>query len=1268
MGSFIAGLTAWALVLALAGSAGAGNLLLGSTPGDDGGNFREDAAQGFVVDAEPWEASHSEAADSPHPAGISVLPADSADGAVTPLGILVFGDAASVTGPKVTGESRIIDAPEDVPVDLPGPSISGPVQLPLAADLPSLAATELPPSPDPSLSFEGLGHTGVIPPDTQGAVGPDHLMVVTNGAVRVMDRTGGVLSTMSDKEFWSFASTDVFDPRVLYDAAAGRWIVTEAADRRSPQSSVFLAVSASSDPTGAWFRWIIDADTADLLWADQPKVGFSGRWLVVTAPMFPNVAGAAARPLVMAFDKADVYAGSSASFVWWPGLDPTTWGFLLVPAETLDASTSDLYLLTSWSPNFGGLGFLQLAKVTGSVGDAMLSVVGFVASPEPWALKPPTNPPNFAPQLGTAEMIHPGDDRVQNLVFRNGSLWAAHTIYLPAGSPNRASVQWWNIETDGSVIQRGRVDDPSATYMYAYPSIGVNSAADVLVGFTRFSASEHPSAGMAFRFGTDPLNLMRDETIYKDGQATYVVTDTGGLNRWGDYSATVVDPLNDVDLWTIQEVSSATPDEWSTWWARVEVSALDREPPTWPQGASLSASDVGVDRLTVSWPAASDNVEVTGYRIFMNNTLIDELPPSTQTRVFTDLTQETTYTFVVQARDAIGHLSSALLGSFATATDAGVTVTPTSVNVTERGATGSYTVVLDSQPTGDVTVTRSVVGSDVTVSPSSRTFTTANWDTPQSFTVTAVDDFLVEGLHTDTVTHAAASGDANYSGVGIASVTANVTDDDAAGVWIIETGGSTTVTEGGSGDTYTVVLTAEPVANVTVIAAITGTQATVSPSSRTFTPGNWNVAQTFTVTAVDDPVAETSPHGDTISHSVATADPDFSGVVISDVHVSIFDDDTAGVTVTPTTVGVTEGAAGSTFTVVLNTQPSAPVTLNSTVVVGQATVTPLSRMFTTTNWNVPQSFTVVAVDDAVVEGPHSDTITLVSSSTDTDYQAVGVPSVTVDITDNDTLAVPLPGPSATVTGPSVGAPGIAATFSVTINSSAGSASVAWEARTAGIVAATGKAQDFTFTPTVAGSYLVSVKVSDNYGTSPAVAVLFTVLSDVAGSVFVNDIVWMANQGITRGCNPPVNDRFCPDDVVTRAQMAAFLVRALGLTARGTVDFVDDNGSIFEADIEKLAAAGITRGCNPPVNDRFCPDSKVTRGAMAAFLVRALGYFDDGGGDLFIDDDGSIFESDIDKLGTAGVTKGCNPPTNDRFCPDSAVTRGQMAAFLRRALG
>jgi PKD repeat protein len=204
-----------------------------------------------------------------------------------------------------------------------------------------------------------------------------------------------------------------------------------------------------------------------------------------------------------------------------------------------------------------------------------------------------------------------------------------------------------------------------------------------------------------------------------------------------------------------------------------------------------------------------------------------------------------------------------------------------------------------------------------------------------------------------------------------------------------------------------------------------------------------------------------------------------------------------------------------------------------------------------------------------------------------------------------------------------------------------------------------------------GVHSVELTVIDDFGSSSSQSMEVLVgfaFTDITASVFGLDIAWLSATGITKGCNPPSNNQFCPNANVTRGQMAAFLARGLGLTDRLNDPFTDDDNSIFEADIEKLAAAGITKGCNPPANDMFCPDSKVTRGQMAAFLVRALGYVDDGGGNLFIDDDDSIFEGDIDKLGTAGVTKGCNPPTNNMYCPDGFVTRGQMAAFLHRALG
>ncbi|MGD2052041.1 MAG: VanW family protein [Acidimicrobiia bacterium] len=113
-------------------------------------------------------------------------------------------------------------------------------------------------------------------------------------------------------------------------------------------------------------------------------------------------------------------------------------------------------------------------------------------------------------------------------------------------------------------------------------------------------------------------------------------------------------------------------------------------------------------------------------------------------------------------------------------------------------------------------------------------------------------------------------------------------------------------------------------------------------------------------------------------------------------------------------------------------------------------------------------------------------------------------------------------------------------------------------------------------------------------------------------------------------------------------------------------FVDDDLNVHQATIEAIAAAGITAGCNPPAHDRYCPDDAVTRGQMAAFLVRALD-LPAAGSAGFTDTADSIHAADIDALAAAGITLGCNPPDNDRYCPTRPVTRGQMASFLTRAL-
>ena len=171
-------------------------------------------------------------------------------------------------------------------------------------------------------------------------------------------------------------------------------------------------------------------------------------------------------------------------------------------------------------------------------------------------------------------------------------------------------------------------------------------------------------------------------------------------------------------------------------------------------------------------------------------------------------------------------------------------------------------------------------------------------------------------------------------------------------------------------------------------------------------------------------------------------------------------------------------------------------------------------------------------------------------------------------------------------------------------------------------------------------------------------------ADIRGNTHRVSIERIAAEGITLGCNPPANTSYCPDAPVTRAQMATFLARALQLPAPTQDYFTDDDGTTHEDNINRLAQAGITQGCTTD-NQHYCPDSSVTRAQMATFLARAL-QLPAPTQDYFTDDDGTTHEDNINRLAQAGITQGCTTD-NQHYCPDSSVTRAQMATFLARAL-
>lgn len=175
----------------------------------------------------------------------------------------------------------------------------------------------------------------------------------------------------------------------------------------------------------------------------------------------------------------------------------------------------------------------------------------------------------------------------------------------------------------------------------------------------------------------------------------------------------------------------------------------------------------------------------------------------------------------------------------------------------------------------------------------------------------------------------------------------------------------------------------------------------------------------------------------------------------------------------------------------------------------------------------------------------------------------------------------------------------------------------------------------------------------------------------ADHVFAPAIEWMVDEGYTNGCSQYF---YCPSDPATRGEIAVFLKRSLQqhLGDNGRKDFVDTRGHPFEDAIGWLAGHGITLGCDPPGYSRFCPDRSVSRGEMSAMFKRAVDQLivvdpasiDPG---RFVDTQGHIFQNSTAWLAATGITVGCNPPDNTKFCPDQKVTRGQLAVFIKRIL-
>ncbi len=484
-----------------------------------------------------------------------------------------------------------------------------------------------------------------------------------------------------------------------------------------------------------------------------------------------------------------------------------------------------------------------------------------------------------------------------------------------------------------------------------------------------------------------------DDQIVEEAETviiSHTVSSTGDYNAIGSENVTTTITDNDTASVTITTSSIAITEGGTTATYTIALGAI----PTSSVTVSISADAQATTSLSsVTFSSTTWNVAQT-----ITVTATDDVSvEGAHTAVITHTASQPSG----GSFDAVS-VSSTTFNVTDNDTSVGITVTSSSPAISEAGVTSSMTVVLDSAPTSSVIITLSTSTDGVTLSSTTLTFTTGNWNVAQSVVVSATDDNLVEGTHTSQVTFTVSNSGGSYDGFSVTALTFTITDNDTAGVTLSTT--SLSLAEGGSAGSYTVVLDSQPTSSVVITLATSTTEVTLSATTLTFATTTWNIAQTVTVTPVDDALAD-GLTTTTITHTVSATDTDYNGLSVAQVTSTVTDNDSPGVTVSLSSLALAEGGSAGTYTIVLNTQPTSTVDITLVTSTPEASISTTSIQFTSTTWNVAQTITVTPADDALADGVGTTTITHTASSTDTAYHGTSIGSVTATVTDNDTASV-----------------------------------------------------------------------------------------------------------------------------------------------------------------------------------------------------------------------------------------------------------------------
>jgi hypothetical protein len=414
-------------------------------------------------------------------------------------------------------------------------------------------------------SFEGIRQTVLIPPDPIVAAGPNHLMALVNSDFAIFAKGGTKLQQISAASWFQNVAPGsfAFDPKVIYDHFAGRWVMVWLDvdfDSTAQASRILISVSDDSDPLGNWCNFALRGDangsTPVSNWSDYQGVGFDDSAIYVVPNQF-NFGGGFAYVKLRIVPKTDLYdpACPPVGFTdFWDLRDPDVTdarAFTVRPAVTF--GTPGVEYLINDSPFVTGT-----TMTLWSLSNPLDPTPTLTAVNVPVTARRP--PPNADQLGGSSILIEVGGPRVRNVVYRDGSVWTAHSVADAAG--NFARARYVRIDVSGPTVLEDVAFGRDDCWLY-YPAVTADAGDNMVMVYNQSCTDEFIGIRYTGRRVTD--TALRPSALLKAGEANYVKDRRSGRNRWGDYSGIAVDPADPTRVWMFAEYAASPSSTWGTW-------------------------------------------------------------------------------------------------------------------------------------------------------------------------------------------------------------------------------------------------------------------------------------------------------------------------------------------------------------------------------------------------------------------------------------------------------------------------------------------------------------------------------------------------------------------------------------------------------------------------------------------------------------------------------------------------------------------------------